>query len=44
MQLPVCALQLSAVHALLSLQVLGVPAQAPLVQVSCVVHGLPSVH
>jgi hypothetical protein len=41
-QLPVTPLQLSLVHALPSLQVLTVPAQAALPQTSPVVHGLPS--
>ena len=43
-QLPFCGLQLSAVHGLLSLQVLVVPAQAPAVQVSFCVQLLLSSH
>ena len=40
---PEAGLQESAVHRLLSLQVIGVPWQAPATQVSPFVHALPSV-
>ncbi len=41
---PVAGLQLSAVHALLSLQTLAVPVQLPPLQKSDTVHKAPSLH
>ncbi len=41
-QLPLVASQVSVVHALLSLQVAGEPAQTPAVHLSLAVHDLPS--